>query len=117
MVPPCREWGRTIRPSPVSCGSTRFLAARSPSSATGGRSTREEGTLGLDDRVAPFIAHLTPAPGATGDPRWEQIDRPAIAAAAVDAPAPASSETLVRYTKGMPLDFDAGEKFAYSTFR
>ena len=25
----------------------------------------EEGKLGLDDRVAPFIAYLTPAPGAT----------------------------------------------------
>ena len=72
----------------------------------------EEGKLELDDRVAPYIAHLTPAPGATVDPRWEQItirhllnhtggwdrlkpnggfdpiDRPAIAAAAVNAPAP-----------------------------
>jgi CubicO group peptidase (beta-lactamase class C family) len=100
----------------------------------------EEGKLKLDDRVAPFIAHLTPAPGATVDPRWEQItirhllshtggwdrtkpnggfdpiDRPAIAAAAVNAPAPASAETLIRYMKGMPLDFDPGEKFAYSNF-
>src|SRR5215217_1715160 len=100
----------------------------------------EEGKLELDDRVAPFIAHLTPAQGATVDPRWEQItirqllnhtggwdrtkpnggfdpiDRPAIAAAAVDAPAPASSETLVRYMKGMPLDFNPGQKFAYSNF-
>jgi N-acyl-D-amino-acid deacylase len=100
----------------------------------------EEGKLKLDDRVAPFIAHLTPAPGANVDPRWEQItirhllnhtggwdrtkpnggfdpiDRPAIAAAAVNAPAPASAETLIRYMKGMPLDFDPGEKFAYSNF-
>lgn len=100
----------------------------------------EEGKLKLDDRVAPLIAHLAPAPGATIDPRWEQItirhlldhtggwdrdkpnggfdpiDRPLIAAAAVGAPAPASSETLVRYMKGMPLDFDPGEKFAYSNF-
>jgi len=100
----------------------------------------EEGKLTLDDRVAPFIANLTPAPGATVDPRWEQItirhllnhtggwdrtkpnggfdpiDRPAIAAAAVGAPAPASAETLIRYMKGMPLDFDPGEKFAYSNF-
>ncbi|HEX6749461.1 MAG TPA: serine hydrolase domain-containing protein [Longimicrobium sp.] len=100
----------------------------------------EEGKLKLDDRVAPLIAHLTPAPGATVDSRWEQItirhllnhtggwdrnkpnggfdpiDRPAIAAAAVNAPAPASSETLIRYMKGMPLDFNPGEKFAYSNF-
>src|SRR5688500_13020223 len=100
----------------------------------------EEGKLQLEDRVAPFIAHLTPAPGATVDPRWDAItirhllnhsggwdrtkpnvgfdpiDRPAIAAAAVNAPAPASGETLIRYMKGMPLDFNPGEKFAYSNF-
>lgn len=100
----------------------------------------EEGKLGLDDRVAPFIAHLTPAPGATVDPRWEQITirqllnhtggwdrdkpnggfdpmfRPAVAAAAVNAPAPASAETVIRYMKGMPLDFNPGEKHVYSNF-
>src|SRR5262245_11512040 len=100
----------------------------------------EEGELQLDDRVAPLIAHLTPAPGATFDPRWEQITirqllnhaggwdrdkpnggfdpmfRPAIAAAAVGAPAPASAETVIRYMKGMPLDFDPGTKFVYSNF-
>src|SRR5688572_5948751 len=100
----------------------------------------EEGKLQLDDRVAPLIAHLTPAPGAIVDPRWEQItirhllnhsggwdrnkpvggfdpmDRPFIAAAAVNAPAPASAETIIRYMKGMPLDFNPGEKFAYSNF-
>jgi CubicO group peptidase (beta-lactamase class C family) len=100
----------------------------------------EEGKLTLDDRVAPFIAHLTPAPGATVDPRWEQLtirqllnhtggwDRnkpnggfdpmflPATAAAAVNAPAPASAETVIRYMKGMPFDFNPGEKFVYSNF-
>jgi len=30
----------------------------------------EEGKLELDDRVAPFIARLAPAPGATVDPRY-----------------------------------------------
>jgi N-acyl-D-amino-acid deacylase len=100
----------------------------------------EDGKLTLDDRAAPFIAHLTPAQGATADPRWEQItirqllnhtggwdrDRPnggfdpmfrsGIAAAAVNAPAPASAETVIRYMKGMPLDFNPGERFAYSNF-
>lgn len=98
----------------------------------------QDGKLALEDRVAPLIAYLPPAPGATVDPRWEDItvrhllnhtggwdrnkpdggfdpiDRPLIAAAAVNAPAPASSETLIRYMKGMPLDFDPGQKFAYS---
>jgi CubicO group peptidase (beta-lactamase class C family) len=99
----------------------------------------EDGKLALDDRVAPLIAHLTPAPGATVDPRWEQItirqlldhtggwdrDKPggfdpmfvsAVAAAAVGAPAPASAETIIRYMKGKPLDFNPGEKFVYSNF-
>jgi N-acyl-D-amino-acid deacylase len=100
----------------------------------------EEGKLKLDERVAPLIAYLPPAPGATVDPRWDQItirqlldhtggwDRnkptggfdpmfqPAIAAAAVNAPAPASAETVIRYMKGLPLDFNPGEKFAYSNF-
>jgi len=99
----------------------------------------EEGKLTLDDLVAPLIADLAPAAGATADPRWEEItirhllnhtggwdrekaggfdpmDRPGIAAAAVDAPAPASTETLIRYMKGLPLDFAPGAKWAYSNF-
>jgi CubicO group peptidase (beta-lactamase class C family) len=42
--------------------------------------------------------------------------RPAIAAAAVNAPAPASAETIIRYMKGMPLDFNPGERHVYSNF-
>src|SRR5688572_32438016 len=100
----------------------------------------EEGKVTLDDRIAPLIADLVPAEGATVDPRWEQItirqllnhtggwdrtkpnggfdpmDRPGIAAAVVNAPAPASTETLIRYMKGMPLDFTPGEKWVYSNF-
>ncbi|MEW5927202.1 MAG: serine hydrolase domain-containing protein [Gemmatimonadota bacterium] len=118
----------------------RIASVSKPITAAAVMKLVEEGRLKLDDRVAPFIAHLTPAPGATVDPRWEQItirhllnhtggwdrnkpnggfdpiDRPAVAAAAVGTPAPASAETLVRYMKGMPLDFDPGAKFAYSNF-
>ncbi len=42
--------------------------------------------------------------------------RPSIAAAAVGAPAPASAETVIRYMKGLPLDFDPGTRFVYSNF-
>ena len=100
----------------------------------------EEGKLSLADRVAPLIADLAPAAGATVDPRWDQItirhllnhtggwdrdkanggfdpmDRAVVAAAALNVPAPASTETLIRYMKGMPLDFNPGEKWVYSNF-
>jgi CubicO group peptidase (beta-lactamase class C family) len=98
-----------------------------------------DGKLALDDRVAPLIAHLTPAEGKTVDPRWEQVtirqllnhtggwdrtkaggfdpmDQPWTAATAVNAPAPASAETIIRYMKGMPLDFNPGAKWVYSNF-
>src|SRR5690349_139935 len=118
----------------------RIASMSKPITAAAVMKLVEDGELTLDDRVAPLIAHLAPAPGATVDPRWEQItirhllnhtggwdrnkpnggfdpmDRPGIAAAAVDAPAPASAETLIRYMKGMPLDFDPGERWAYSNF-
>jgi N-acyl-D-amino-acid deacylase len=118
----------------------RIASVSKPITAAAVMTLVEEGRLALDDRVAPFLAHLAPASGATVDPRWEQItirhllthtggwdrarpnggfdpmDRPAIAAAAVGAPAPASAETIIRYMKGMPLDFDPGQKHVYSNF-
>jgi len=130
------EAGTPVQPDAL----FRIASVSKPITAVAVMKLVEEGRLGLDDRVAPFIAHLTPAPGATVDPRWEQItirhllthtggwdrnkphggfdpiDRPAVAAAAVNAPAPASGETLVRYMKGMPLDFTPGERFVYSNF-
>jgi CubicO group peptidase (beta-lactamase class C family) len=97
----------------------------------------EEGKLRLDDRIAPLISDLRPAESATVDARWERITirhllqhtggwdrdrsfdpmfRPQTAADAVGAPAPASAETVIRYMKGVPLDFDPGARYAYSNF-
>jgi CubicO group peptidase (beta-lactamase class C family) len=118
----------------------RIASVSKPITAVAVMKLVEEGKLKLDDHVAPLIAHLNPAPGATVDPRWEQItirhllnhtggwdrakpnggfdpmDRPVVAAAAVNAPAPASAETIIRYMKGMPLDFNPGERHVYSNF-
>lgn len=47
---------------------------------------------------------------------FDPMGVPAIAASAVNAPAPASSETVIRYMKGMLLDVNPGETFAYSNF-
>ena len=117
----------------------RIASVSKPITAVAIMKLVEEGRLKLDDRVAPLIADLTPAPGATVDPRWDQItirhllnhtagwdrDKPggfdpmfqsAIAAAAVNAPAPASAETIIRWMKGKPFDFNPGEKHVYSNF-
>ena len=51
----------------------RIASVSKPITAAAIMKLVEEGKLGLDGRVAPFVAHLTPAPGATVDPRWEQI--------------------------------------------
>lgn len=118
----------------------RIASVSKPITAVAVMTLVAEGRLALDDRVAPHLAHLAPAPGATVDPRWEQVTirhllnhtggwdrnrpdggfdpmfRPAIAAAAVGAPAPATAETIIRYMKGVPLDFDPGTRHAYSNF-
>ena len=97
----------------------------------------EDGKLSLADRVAPLIADLSPPPGAAVDPRWEQItirhllthtggwdrtipggigsvDLSVPAATALNEPVPASAETIIRYIKGLPLDFNPGAKYVYS---
>ena len=100
----------------------------------------EDGKLRLDDKVGPYIAQLAAPAGSTVDPRWEQVTirqllqhtggwdrdkpvggfdpmfRPQTAATAVGAPAPASAETVIRYMKGQPFDFNPGEKHVYSNF-
>ena len=118
----------------------RIASVSKPITSAAAMKLIEEGKLHPSDRVAPFIADLTAVAGKNVDPRWEQITIqnllnhtsgwnrlnpnggfdpmfiPAQAAAAVGTPAPASIETIVRYMKGMPFDFNPGEKVAYSNF-
>ena len=98
----------------------------------------EANKLDLDQKVLPLISDLQPPAGTTMDPRWQNItilnllqhtggwdrDKPGgfdpmfrrDAAAAVGAPEPASTETIIRWMLGQPLDFDPGARFVYSNF-
>jgi CubicO group peptidase (beta-lactamase class C family) len=97
----------------------------------------EQGKLDLDAKAFSFLTDLQPPPGATVDPRLATITVRQLlyhaggwnrdvtfdpmfisktAAQAVGAPEPASTETVIRYMKGRPLQFDPGQGFNYSNF-
>ena len=97
----------------------------------------EEGRLSLDAKAFSLLGDLTPPPGATADPRlasitvrqllqhtggWDRarsfdpMFRTTEAALAVGTPIPASTETIIRYMLGKPLDFEPGSRYAYSNF-
>jgi len=97
----------------------------------------QQGKLDLGDRAFDYLSDLPPPTGATEDPLlpsitielllqhsggWDRdqsfdpMFRPQIAADAVGAPAPASAETVIRYMRGQPLQFQPGSRYAYSNF-
>ncbi len=97
-----------------------------------------KGGLTLDTKVFPYLGlkpHLEP--GAEVDPRLNSITVrqllthsggwdstvsgdpmfiPEAIAASMDITSPPSAKDIVRYMMGKPLDFDPGEKYAYSNF-
>ena len=50
------------------------------------------------------------------DKSFDPMFRSLKIAAAVRVPAPASGEAIIRYMLSQPLDFDPGQKYAYSNF-
>jgi CubicO group peptidase (beta-lactamase class C family) len=97
----------------------------------------EQGKLDLDAKAFSFLTDLQPPAGAAVDPRlatitvrqllyhsggwnrdatFDPIDISKTIAQAVGAPEPASTETVIRYMKGKPLQFDPGQAFNYSNF-
>ncbi len=95
----------------------------------------EQGKIDLDERALAAIGPLEGPPGTKVDPRLDAItvrqllqhtggwDRdksfdamfiPQKAAKEVGAPSPAEATTVIRYMRGVPLDFDPGTKYAYS---
>jgi N-acyl-D-amino-acid deacylase len=99
----------------------------------------EKKKLRLDDHVLDYI-HLRPhlERGAKADPRWKDVtilellqhtggwDKEASSldpmfysgpiARAVGSAPPATPRDIIRYMLGKPLDFNPGERFAYSNF-
>jgi len=97
----------------------------------------EEGKLDLEAKAFKLLDNLKPVSGKTVDPRiynitirqllqhsggwnpdqsFDPMFRPTKAALEVGATQPATSETIIRYMLGQPLDFDPGSQYAYSNF-
>lgn len=97
----------------------------------------EEGKLSLDDRAFHLLEHLLPEDGVVADRRifnvtirqllqhtggwdlYQSFDPMFVsqqAADAVGAPAPASSDTVIRYMLGQPLQTAPGTAHQYSNF-
>ncbi|MBX6333599.1 MAG: serine hydrolase [Gemmatimonadaceae bacterium] len=97
----------------------------------------QSGALSLDDRPFAMLTDIPALPGAIEDPRLDSItvrqilyhaggwDRDVsgdpmfmswtIAEATGTTP-PASTEAIIRYMRGRPLDFAPGTRYAYSNF-
>jgi N-acyl-D-amino-acid deacylase len=116
----------------------RIASVSKPLTAVAVLQLVEAKKLKLSDRVVdlvPLPPHL--AAGAKPDPRWKDITvlqllqhtggfdrdksfdpmfRPVKIAKEVGVPPPAGPEAVIRYMRGLPLDFTPGERYAYSNF-
>jgi uncharacterized protein (TIGR03437 family) len=96
-----------------------------------------EGKLNLDDDAFQILSNINPPPGSTPDPRLKNITvrellqhsggwndsvspdpvfMPDAVAATLGTQAPASSDDMVRYMMGQPLNFTPGTQYVYSNF-
>jgi uncharacterized protein (TIGR03437 family) len=100
----------------------------------------EQGKLNLDSPAFALLPDLKPPPGSTPDVRLSKItirnllnhtggwDRdkvpggydpmfiPTRVTSALGVPSPPSTENIIRYMLGQPLDFDPATNYAYSNF-
>lgn len=96
----------------------------------------EKGKVSLDDTIAIGLKLTAVVPrGAKADPRWKQITvrqclqhtggwdreksfdpiaRPLDIAKALNIRPPVTPNHIIRYMMGQPLDFDPGQRYAYS---
>ncbi len=115
----------------------RVASVSKPITAAAVMSLVEEGLLDLDEPAFALLDDLPAADPAAEDPRLAQVtirdllqhsggwDRDASfdpmffstqIATAMGVEAPAEAETIVRYMRNVPLDFDPGTAYAYSNF-
>ena len=116
----------------------RLASISKPLTASAAMWLVDRGLLDLDAPAFALLPHLPPLPGATEDPRLASItvrdllqhsggwDRDATGydpmfdvvdiAAAVGVPGPAGCDEVIRYMRGVPLDFTPGARYAYSNF-
>lgn len=132
-------WADREKKLPVKPDSLFRLASISkPITAAGVMKLVEDGKLRMEDK--PFeILNLKPVlePGKDPDPRlaaitvrqclqhtggWDRdlsgdpMFRPAMTAEKAGTPPPAGPDAIIRYMLGQPLDFNPGERYAYSNF-
>lgn len=128
-----REKNLPVRPESL----LRIASISKPITAVAVLKLVEEGKLQLEDKVFSFLGDIKPPAGKTPDPRIYDItvrqllqhsggwDRdksfdPMFSVTRVaeelGAPKPVSSETIIRYMLGQPLDFEPGSRYAYSNF-
>jgi CubicO group peptidase (beta-lactamase class C family)/formylglycine-generating enzyme required for sulfatase activity len=114
----------------------RLASLTKPITATAIRKLIRDGKLRWDTRVYDLL-RTEPLPGQKLDPRWKEITvgnlfehkggwdrekafdpmfRSVEIARALDRPAPARPDAIIRYMVGKPLQFDPGSRTAYSNF-
>ncbi len=126
-----RETRRPVTPD----AQFRIASLSKPITALGILLLADQGRLHLDDPVLKYLPQYRSLPGKKMDPRWRRItirhllqhrggwdrDRsldcmfyPVEIAVATQGRLPPTVDQIIRFMMGWPLDFDPGQRYAYS---
>ncbi len=129
------ERGEVVQPTAL----FRIASVSKPFTGVAVLKIIDDGRLQLDDRAFPLLDNLPAPPGSTVDPRldaitiqhllqhsggWNSVKSfdpqyppwSVMASHRLGGTDPASAPMIVRFMRGMPLDFDPGTRTAYSNF-